>query len=61
MSLDRRRAMIERDHAALSIAAQCRLVSIGRSSFYYAPVPEAVETLALMRVIDAAFLDCPMD
>jgi putative transposase len=59
MSVERRRAMIERDHTNLSIAAQCRLVSIGRSSFYYAPVPESAETLALMRMIDAAFMDCP--
>lgn len=59
MSVARRRQMIERGHASLSIAAQCRLVSISRSSFYYAPVPETAETLALMAVIDAAFLDHP--
>jgi hypothetical protein len=51
--------MIEREHASLSIAAQCRLVSISRSSFYYAPVPETAQTLALMAVIDASFLDQP--
>lgn len=59
MSVAERRAMIEPNHARLSIAAQCRLVAIGRSSFYYRPVPESAETLALMRAIDAAFLDCP--
>jgi len=51
--------MIEPAHHRLSIAAQCRLLSISRSSYYYAPVPETEETLALMRVIDAAFLDMP--
>ena len=51
--------MIEPTHPHLSIAAQCRLLSISRSSYYYAPVPESEETLALMRVIDAAFLDMP--
>lgn len=51
--------MIEPAHRRLSIAAQCRLLSISRSSYYYAPVPESEETLALMRVIDAAFLDMP--
>ena len=51
--------MIEAVHADLSISAQCRLLSISRSSFYYAPQPESDETLALMRVIDAAFLDMP--
>lgn len=59
MSVARRRQMIERDHASLSVAAQCRLVSISRSSFYYAPVPETAETLALMAVIDTSFLDHP--
>ena len=49
--------MIEREHAHLSIAAQCRPVSISRSSFYYAPVPKTSDTLALMAVIDASFLD----
>jgi len=28
-------------------------------SYYYAPVPETEETLTLMRMIDAAFLDMP--
>lgn len=61
MSVARRRQMIGREHASLSIAAQCRLVSISRSSFYYAPVPvpETTETLALMAVIDASLLDYP--
>jgi putative transposase len=51
--------MIEPAHHRLSIATQCRLLSISRSSYYYAPVPETEETLALMRAIDAAFLDMP--
>jgi putative transposase len=59
MSVDRRREMVEAAHADLSVTAQCRLLSISRSSFYYAPQPESDETLALMRVIDAAFLDMP--
>ena len=57
MSVDRRRSLIEPAHDRLSISAQCRLLSISRSSYYYVPVPETEETLALMRVIDAAFLD----
>ena len=59
MSVARRRERIDPAHHCLSIAAQCRLLSISRSSYYYAPVPETAETLALMRVIDAAFLDMP--
>ena len=61
--MDRRRGMIEAVHTDLSITAQCSLLSISRSSFYYAPQPEPDETLALalalMRVIDAAFPDMP--
>ena len=49
--------MVETAHSDLSVTVQCRLLSISRSSFYYAPQPESHETLALMRVIDAAFLD----
>ena len=51
--------MIEAVHRDLSITAQCRLLSISRSSFYYAPQPESEETLALMAVIDAAFFEMP--
>ena len=51
--------MVEPAHHRLSISAQCRLLRISRSSYYYAPVPEADETLALMTVIDTTFLDCP--
>ena len=59
MSVDRRRGMVEAVHPNLSVTAQCRLLSISRSSFYYTPQPESDETLALMRVIDAALLDIP--
>ncbi|QNA82593.1 hypothetical protein G4G27_00120 [Sphingomonas sp. So64.6b] len=51
--------MIEPAHDRLSISTQCRLLTISRSSCYYAPVPETEDTLALVRVIDAAFLDMP--
>jgi putative transposase len=51
--------MVEAAHHRLSITAQCRLLRISRSSYYYAPVPETDETLALMTVIDATFMECP--
>ena len=47
MSADRRRGMIA-VHADLSILAQCRLLSISRSSLYSTPQPESDETLAQM-------------
>ncbi|WP_420496767.1 IS3 family transposase [Szabonella alba] len=54
-----RRRMIERCHPALSIGAQCRLLSISRSSYYHEPVGETEQNLGLMRVIDQQFLDTP--
>ena len=51
--------MVVRDHPALSLSRQCRLLSIGRSSLYYEPKGESAETLALMRRIDGLFLRCP--
>jgi len=51
--------MVEPAHHRLSISTQCRLFSISRSSYYYAPVPEADEALALMTVIDETFMDMP--
>ena len=48
--------MVVRDHPALSLSRQCRLLSIGRSSLYYEPKGESAETLALMRRIDELFL-----
>ena len=47
--------MIERSHPALSVGAQCRLLSISRSSFYYAPLGETEMNLTLMRLIDRQF------
>ena len=51
--------MVVRDHPALSLSRQCRLLSIRRSSLYYEPVGESAETLALMRRIDDLFLKYP--
>ena len=56
MSRPERRAMIVRDHPALSDSRQCRLPSVGRSSLYYEPKGESAETLVLMRRIDELFL-----
>ena len=51
--------MVEKDHPALSVTAQCRLLSIPRSTFYHAPHGETAENLALMRRIDEQFLQTP--
>ena len=59
MSRPERRAIVVRDHPALSLSRQCRLLSLGRSSLYYEPKGESAETLALMRRIDVLFLKYP--
>ena len=51
--------MIEAEHPSLSVVRQCELVSISRSSFYYQPLGETAENLALMCLIDAQFLETP--
>jgi putative transposase len=51
--------VIEPSLPVLSIVRQCALVSISRSSFYYQPRGETSLNLALMRLIDEVFLDCP--
>ena len=51
--------MIERNHPTLSIGAQCRLLSISRSSFYCEPRGETEMNLALMLLIDKQFLETP--
>jgi putative transposase len=51
--------MVEKDHPHLSIAEQCRLLSVSRSSFYHAPKGETALNLGLMRLIDEQFLETP--
>ena len=51
--------MIERTNPNLSIARQCRLLSIRRSSFYYAAKGESEANLVLMRRIDEVFMKHP--
>jgi putative transposase len=59
MSVERRRQMVQADHASLSIVRQCALLSISRSGFYYEPAGEDAATLALMRAIDETYLKFP--
>jgi putative transposase len=58
MSRGERKAMIA-PVRGLSLSRQCRLLSISRSAFYYAPRGESPENLALMRRIDELFLKYP--
>jgi putative transposase len=54
-----RRALIEPEHPQLSLARQCALIGLARSSFYYQPVPLDPFTLALMHAIDRIYTDYP--
>jgi putative transposase len=51
--------MIDPAHPRLSIARQCRLVAISRSTFYGPATGESPLNLALMRLIDEPFLETP--
>ena len=53
MSRKQRKQLIEPELREPSISRQCQLFSLGRSSFYYAPVPLSAEDLELMRQIDS--------
>jgi len=58
-SADAQRALVEVGHPELSIGRQCELLGLARSSFYYEPAAETAENLALMRLIDQRYTDCP--
>jgi len=58
-SLAEKRAWVDRHNPHLSLAAQCRLLGIHRSGLYYEPREESALNLALMRQMDAHYLDHP--
>jgi putative transposase len=58
-SIEQLRSRIEPGHAELSIRQQCQLLGLQRSTFYYQPVPETQENLALMKLLDQQYLRKP--
>ncbi|BBO73042.1 hypothetical protein DSCW_04590 [Desulfosarcina widdelii] len=44
--------MVDPEAPNLSVARQCRLLNLHRSSYYYKPKPIKAEDLKLMRLID---------
>ena len=54
-----RRSLLDPAHGTISLRRQCDLLDLPRSTAYYAPLPESAENLALMREIDAIYLDDP--
>ena len=51
--------MVERQHPALSVVRQCRLLGISRSGLYYRPVGPTPEDLTLMQLLDQQYLATP--
>ena len=59
MSPAQRLALVERADSALSVAAQCRLLKVARSTLYYQPAPVDPDDLALMRRMDELYTASP--
>ncbi|MDY6917129.1 MAG: IS3 family transposase [Chloroflexota bacterium] len=59
LSVERRRAVIDRQHPSLSVVRQCRLLDISRSGLYYQPKGISEEDLTLMKLIDRQYLATP--
>ena len=51
--------MIDPSAKSISIAHQCQLLNVSRSSFYYRSKPASEYDLQLMRLIDELYLDHP--
>ena len=59
MSVERRRAVVERRHPSLSVAHQCKLLGVSRSGLYYQPAVISEEELTVMKLIDRQYLATP--
>ena len=57
--MEEKRALIDPEHPTISLARQCELVGLARSSYYYQPVPESEENLLLMRLLDEQYTRTP--
>jgi putative transposase len=51
--------MIETEHPQLSVTSQCALLGLARSTYYYQPVADSAEDLALMRALDRLYTRWP--
>lgn len=54
-----KRTLLEPEHPALSVARQCALLGMARSSWYYTPQGESAENLELMRLLDEQYTRTP--
>lgn len=58
-SVDAKRALINPDYSDINIFRQCKLVGLGRSTYYLPPPTESEDNLRLMRLIDEQYLKTP--
>ena len=59
MSPAERRELVDRQLRSLSIARQCQLMGVSRSSLYYRPKETSRQNLSLMREMDRQYLETP--
>ena len=59
MSPAERRELVDRQPRSLSIARQCQLMGVSRSSLYYRPKETSRQDLSLMREMDRQYLETP--
>lgn len=54
-----KRALVDPRHEQLSLARQCELLGLPRSSWYYEAQPVSEENLTLLRLLDEQYTRCP--
>src|SRR5437868_10934909 len=59
MSRAQRRALVEREDAALPVLQQCRLLAVSRASVYRRPAEVSEKDCAIMALIDRQYLARP--
>lgn len=59
MSLSEKRGLVSPKYVRLSVTAQCELLGLPRSCYYFKPRGESLENQQVMKLIDRKFLDCP--
>jgi putative transposase len=59
ISVEQKRALVEPEYPQISLRRQCALLGLARGNLYYHPVSEGLETLALMRLLDAQYTATP--
>jgi putative transposase len=59
LSVNEKRMLIEKDHKILSIADQCLLLELPRSSYYYEATNESLINIELMHQIDQLYTKWP--